>query len=194
MDTGPYLEPEVVAMREGIHERRHAEIQHEEKEANMLAEEILNAPPAWNKIPDLMMKAKDGRMIPGVATKRKREEVDRRNVNIPPGVSQRTCNPVTLQDSIQKIGMSHNRKRMTGRCRINGREYFRWCFVADTVKYILPVQNAYQDPVLQGGKFSAWECVGGPKGLIEKRSIKDRPPATLGEEDYMVNRLDQAAH
>ena len=40
VDTRPYLEPEVVAMREEIHERRHAEIQHEEKEANMLAEEI----------------------------------------------------------------------------------------------------------------------------------------------------------
>ena len=39
---------------------------------------------------------------------------------------------------------------------------------------------------------STWECVGDQKGMIDKKSIKDSPPATQGGEDYMVNRLDQA--
>ena len=41
----------------------------------VLAEEMLFAPPAWNEVPNLMMEAKDGKMIPEAATKRKREEV-----------------------------------------------------------------------------------------------------------------------
>ena len=53
-----------------------------------------------------------------------------------------------LQDSIQKIGTNPNRRRMIGRYQINVREYLRYCFIADTWKYILPVQNVYQDPVL----------------------------------------------
>ena len=39
---------------------------------------------------------------------------------------------------------------------------------------------------------STWECVGDQKGGTDKRSIKYRPPAIQGGEDYMVNRLDQA--
>ena len=41
----------------------------------MLAEEILDAHQAWNEVPDLMMEAKGGRMIPEAAINRKREEV-----------------------------------------------------------------------------------------------------------------------
>ena len=51
------------------------EIQHEDKEAKVLVEELLNALPAWNEVPDLIMEAEDGRMIPEASTKRKREEV-----------------------------------------------------------------------------------------------------------------------
>ena len=36
---------------------------------------------------------------------------------------------------------------------------------------------------------STWECVRDQKGGTDKRSIKYRPPATQGEEDYTVNRL-----
>ena len=81
-DTGPYLEipiipeePEAIAVREGIHERIQAEIQHEEKEAEVMAEEMFDTPPAWNKVPDLMMETKDGRTIPEPATKQKRDEL-----------------------------------------------------------------------------------------------------------------------
>ena len=61
-DNEPYLEipiiseePETIAMREGIHERIQAEIQHEDKEAEAMVKEMLDAPPVWNEVPDLMM-------------------------------------------------------------------------------------------------------------------------------------------
>ena len=77
-DNGPYLEipisheePGTIAVREGIHERIQAEIQHKAKEAEAMAEEMLDASPAWNEVPDLIMEIKDGRMMPEAAKKRK---------------------------------------------------------------------------------------------------------------------------
>ena len=55
---------------------------------------------------------------------------------------------IILQDSDQRSWASYNKKMVNGKCRINGREYLRWCFVADAWKYILLIQNEYQDPVL----------------------------------------------
>ena len=61
-DAGPYLEitifpedPEVIAMRERIHERIQVEMNHEETEAS---EEMLEAPPDWGEVLDLMMETK----------------------------------------------------------------------------------------------------------------------------------------
>ena len=42
-----------------------------------MAEEIIDAPPVWSEVPDLMMETKEGRMIPEAATKQKRNEVAR---------------------------------------------------------------------------------------------------------------------
>ena len=42
-------------MRERIHERMQAEIQHEAKEAEAITEEMLDTPPAWNEVQNLMM-------------------------------------------------------------------------------------------------------------------------------------------
>ena len=36
---------------------------------------MLDTPPAWNKVPDLMMEAEDGKMTLEAATKQKRDEV-----------------------------------------------------------------------------------------------------------------------
>ena len=63
-----------IAGREGIHERIQEEIGHEAKEAEAIAD-MLDAPPAWNDVPDLMMETKDGRMILEAAIKQKRDEV-----------------------------------------------------------------------------------------------------------------------
>ena len=164
-DSGPYLEIpiipeelEAIAVREGYHERIQAEIQHEDKQVEVMAEEMLDPPQAWNEVPYLMMETEDGRMIPDTATKQKRYEVARgqRKQWKEDKIRQEKCEHSPRlhsghelpQDSIQKSGTSHNRRRMTGRCLINGREYLSWCFMADIWKYILLVQNVYQDPVL----------------------------------------------
>ena len=68
-------EPETIAVRELIHERIQAEIQHKDKEAKGMVEEMLNTLPAWNEVPDLMMESKDARMITEAATKWKTDEV-----------------------------------------------------------------------------------------------------------------------
>ena len=39
-----------------------------------MAEEMLDALPAWNEVPDLIMEIKDGRMMPEAAKKRKIDE------------------------------------------------------------------------------------------------------------------------
>ena len=56
-------DPEVIAEREGVHERIQAEIQHEEKEAEMVEEVMLEIPPEWNAVPDLIMKDEEELMI-----------------------------------------------------------------------------------------------------------------------------------
>ena len=68
-------DPEIVAAREGIYKRIQAEMHHEDKEAEVISEELLKAPPAWGDVPDLMMETEEEVMIPGAATKRKRDEV-----------------------------------------------------------------------------------------------------------------------
>ena len=71
-------DPEVIAEREGIHERILSEIQHEDKEWAVAAEEMLEVSPEWIEVPDLMMEDKDGMMITEeTATKGKRDEVAR---------------------------------------------------------------------------------------------------------------------
>ena len=52
----------------------------------------------------------------------------KRKVNILPGYLREHK---AQQDSIQKIRMSYNRKKMNGRHQINGRGFHRRCFVAD---------------------------------------------------------------
>ena len=44
-------DPEEIALSEGIQ----AEIHHEDKEAEARAEEMLEVPPEWNEVPDMMM-------------------------------------------------------------------------------------------------------------------------------------------
>ena len=76
----PYLDilifskdPELIAEREGIHDRIQTEIQHEHKEAEVLGEYMFEAPPAWNEVLDLVM-GEEGRMMLEAAAKRRREK------------------------------------------------------------------------------------------------------------------------
>ena len=53
------------------------EIQHEDKETKVAAVEMLEVPPVWNEVPDLMMEDEDSMMITEADTKPKRDEVAR---------------------------------------------------------------------------------------------------------------------
>ena len=70
-------DPKEKAVREGIHERIQAEIYQEDKEAKTREEEILEVPPRWNEVTDLMLEDKN--VLPEAAgsTKWKRDEVPR---------------------------------------------------------------------------------------------------------------------
>ena len=68
-------DPEVIAEREGVHDRSQAEIQQEDKEAEVAEEVMLEVPPVWNAVPDQIMEVDQGLMITETDTKRKRDEV-----------------------------------------------------------------------------------------------------------------------
>ena len=99
-------DPEVIAEREGVHKRIQTKIQHEEKEAEMVEAVMLEIPPKWNAVPDLIMEDEEELMITETDTKRKRDKVaqgcrKRRNKDDirlkkcehSPMVSRRTRNP-----------------------------------------------------------------------------------------------------
>ena len=52
-------DPEEMAVREGIHERIQAEIYHKNKEREAQAEEMLDIPPEWNEVKDLILEDGD---------------------------------------------------------------------------------------------------------------------------------------
>ena len=64
-----------IAVREGVHKRIQAENHHEDKEGEATAEEMLEVPPEWNEVPDLMMEDEDIWPAYKGATKRKIDEV-----------------------------------------------------------------------------------------------------------------------
>ena len=68
-------DPEEMAMREGIHKRIQAEMHHENKEIEARVEEMLEIPPEWNKVLDLMME--EGDILPENMRpdKRRRDEI-----------------------------------------------------------------------------------------------------------------------
>ena len=68
---------EEMAVREGIHERIQAEIHQGNKEEEARAEEMLEVPPEWNEVPDLMMEEEDVLPEATGSTKRRRDEISR---------------------------------------------------------------------------------------------------------------------
>ena len=67
--------PEGMAVREGIHERIQAEKCHDNKEIAAQAEEMLEIPPEWNEVQDLIWE--DGDILPDNmrSEKRRRDEI-----------------------------------------------------------------------------------------------------------------------
>ena len=64
-------------MREGIHERIQAEIHQGNKEEEARVEEMLEVPPEWNGVPDLMMEEEDVLPKATGSTKRRRDKISR---------------------------------------------------------------------------------------------------------------------
>ena len=62
---------------EGIHERIQSERLEEEKENRSRAEEILERPPVWNEVQDLIMDDENSLTVDMRPEKRKREEISR---------------------------------------------------------------------------------------------------------------------
>ena len=74
----PELEIQVIPedpVREGVHERIQAEIHHEDKDAEAMAEKMLEVSPKWNEVPDLMMEDKGVRPGTEGASNRKIDEL-----------------------------------------------------------------------------------------------------------------------
>ena len=68
-------DPEVIAKREGVHERIQTEIQHEDKEVEVAKEVMLEVPPEWDAVPDLIIEDEESMIITETDTKGKRDEV-----------------------------------------------------------------------------------------------------------------------
>ena len=66
-----------MAVIEGIRERIQAEIHQGNKKEEARAEEILEVPPEWNEVPDLMMEEEDVLPKATRSTKRRRDEISR---------------------------------------------------------------------------------------------------------------------
>ena len=70
-------DPEEMAAREGIHERIQGEIHHEDKERESRTEDMLEIPPEWNEVPDLIMEDVDILPEDMRPDKRRRDEISR---------------------------------------------------------------------------------------------------------------------
>ena len=68
-------DPEEKAAREGIHERIQAEIHQGNKEVEARGEEMLEVPPEWNEVPNLMMEEEDVLPVALGSNTRKRDEI-----------------------------------------------------------------------------------------------------------------------
>ena len=129
---------EEIAVREGIHERIQAEIHQGNKEEEARAEEMLEVPPEWNEVPDLMMEEED--ILPEAtgSTKRRRDEISGgwgkgwKEDDIQPDkhvyIHPKYLREYKIQrNSILKIGMKFSRKKTSGKRQISGSESHRWC-------------------------------------------------------------------
>ena len=76
------------------------------KEAEVMGEEMLDAPPAWNEVLDLMIETEDGRMIPEAAHGRRKR---RREDDIRP-------------EKCEQFPPRFHGGHVILQCRINGRE------------------------------------------------------------------------
>ena len=88
-------EPEVIAERETVHERIQAQIQHEDKEAEVAEEVMLDIPLEWHAVPDLVMEDEEKLIIMTRGCRKwpKEDDIHPEKCEHTPKVSRRACNP-----------------------------------------------------------------------------------------------------
>ena len=101
---------------------------------------MLEISPEWNEVSDLMMEEEEVLPATKAAVNWKIDEVarglrkGRKEDDICPEKHEHSPTESRRQgiqrDSILKIGMKLNRKKMNGRRKINGKGFHRWYFVA----------------------------------------------------------------
>ena len=98
-----------------------------------VAEEVmLEVPPKWNAVPDLITEDEEGLMIMETDTNWERDEVaPERRKRLEGYLPHDLGEHETQQDSILRTRMSFNKKKMNGRHQINGRGFHRWCFIVN---------------------------------------------------------------
>ena len=131
-----------MAAREGIHERIQVEIHHENKEREAWSEEMLEIPPEWNEVQDLIME--DGDILPenmrpdkqrrdeisqGQRKRRKEDDILLRNDNI---LLLCLGGYKIQRDYIPKIGTKTNKRKMSGKHQTSFRRSLRWCFATES--------------------------------------------------------------
>ena len=113
---------------------------HENKGIKTRAEEMLEIPPEWHKVLDLMME--EGDILPedtrpdgremrypeGGENKGRKRISGQRNENI---FQQYLGGYKIWRASILKIGTKINRRRMSGKHRTSFRRSHRWCFATE---------------------------------------------------------------
>ena len=166
-----------------------------------MVEEMLDTPPAWTDVPDLMMESKDGRMMPEAATKRKRDEVARgwrkrwREDDIRlekrenyPMASMRTCNPAGFySEEWDKLQQEDDDWQVADKWQ----RIARIVFCSGCLE-IHPSGSGYISRSCtqhQRGGCSTCDWWVDQKGRTNKRSMKHQPSTMQGGEDYTVNAL-----
>ena len=110
-------------------------------EREVQAEEMLDIPPEWNEVEDLaweggdiledmrLEKRRRDEISQGRRKRRKEDDIRGRNKYI---LLRYLGGCGILRDSILKIGMKINRRRMNGRYQTNSRRFHRWCFAKES--------------------------------------------------------------
>ena len=103
---------------------------------------MLDTPPRWNEVEDLIMddgdilaenmrpeKRRRDEIAQGRRKGRKEDDIREEKPEHSPSTSKRKQNP---ENSIPRIGMKINKKRMNGKYQTNSRRSLRWCFATES--------------------------------------------------------------
>ena len=119
---------EEMAVREGIHKRMQAEMYHENKEIEARGEEMLEIPPEWNEVPDLMME--EGDILPEAV--KIQDLINGREMRYPEGGENeggKTRSRQRNKNILPQYLGGYN-------IRTSFRRSHRWCFATEYQRFI----------------------------------------------------------